>query len=137
MLGIFEDQWRKINYHEMERSEYYDIDDSPLEILKKCMIDDCLMTYPPPELLIFIGKQFEYYLDNEGDVSLEEAFFGKPVKGKGVYAKRQADENNSLYKSFHFSYNRKQNKLSQEKLIDELCKNEPLQEDSHFQMMDY
>lgn len=44
--------------------------------------------YPPPELLIFAADQFERYMDSQGDLTLEETFFGPPTKGKGAFAQR-------------------------------------------------
>lgn len=119
MLGILEDQWESIKYHDLDREEYYTLADSPLEILHYCIADDFL-TYPPPEILWVIARQFRWYMENEGDVTLEEAFFGKPIKGKGVYSKRAADTKTKLYKAFHLKIKVNPD-ASQPQLLEKFC----------------
>ena len=46
--------------------------------------------YPPPELLIALHEAFEAYQKEKGRLTLEEAFFGKPVQRAGTYAQRSA-----------------------------------------------
>ena len=69
---------------------------SPLEALSTYV--RALKQYPPPEVLLVIANQFKYYMENAGNISLEEAFFGS-TKGKGTYAFRCHHEN-PLYELF-------------------------------------
>ena len=46
--------------------------------------------YPPPEVLLAINKIFQDYLSKKGNIDLEEAFFGKPIKSLGNYSARMA-----------------------------------------------
>lgn len=48
--------------------------------------------YPPPEVLLTVAACFNDYLNHAGEKSLEEVFFGKPIKGKGNYAQRKNKE---------------------------------------------
>ena len=123
MLEILENQWNSISYHDLEREKYYSLKDSPLEILDFCVADDFL-TYPPPEILWVIARQFHWYMEHEGKFTLEEAFFGKPIKGKGTYAKRMADEKIKLYKNFHQKV-KANSSLSQAHLLERLCTKTP------------
>lgn len=45
---------------------------------------------PPPELLLGVMESFNRYMDAKGAVSLEEVFFGKPLRRAGNYAARSA-----------------------------------------------
>ena len=38
--------------------------------------------YPPPETVLAIGEIFRHYLKSKGELSLDQAFFGKPHKKK-------------------------------------------------------
>ena len=57
--------------------------------------------YPPPEILITVADCFQNYLDHNGCIELEEAFF--PPTGKRVrnYAHQKAK--GSLYLHFHMT----------------------------------
>ncbi len=55
--------------------------------------------YPAPELLIMIAKCFHLYFLSEGELELEDVFFGKPIKKSGNYSRRKARSDN--YKHFH------------------------------------
>jgi hypothetical protein len=46
--------------------------------------------YPQPEVLLQIADTYKEYIHRKGSVSLEDIFFGKPVKGVGNYAARKA-----------------------------------------------
>lgn len=46
--------------------------------------------YPPPSILLKIAETYEGYIHKQGEISLEDAFFGKPIKGKGNYSSRKA-----------------------------------------------
>ncbi len=43
-------------------------------------------TFPPPETLILLTRALQRYLDADGDLSLDEAFFGKTHKKNASYA---------------------------------------------------
>jgi hypothetical protein len=129
MLGILEDQWSQISYPDIKREEFYSLRDSPLEILHFCIADDFL-TYPPPEILWVIAKQFQWYMENEGEVTLEEAFFGKSIKSKGHYSKRTADTKHKLYKRFDLFVKAEPN-MPQSKLLEKICKTPPHESPSY------
>jgi len=117
--GIMEDQWQNIEYTLTERSNHYETANSSLEALQYCM-EDMPITYPPPELLQVIINQFKYYMHREGEVSLEEVFFG-PYKGESIYSRRRLVENR-LYESFHkfVTVSRSNKNLSQVEIFDEI-----------------
>jgi len=119
MLGILENQWLEINYHELKREEYYELRESPLEILEFCINGD-FITYPPPEVLWVIARQFQWYMEQEGNITLEDAFFGKPIKSKGTYAKRMADKKSKLYKAFNLK-TKANPTITQSKLLEIFC----------------
>ncbi|MBM4968968.1 hypothetical protein HYO26_22265 [Vibrio parahaemolyticus] len=48
--------------------------------------------YPPPEVLINIAQTYERYMSRKGEIDLEEAFFGKPQKGKGNFSAKSHRE---------------------------------------------
>lgn len=100
---IIQGQWQTAEYHSLEREKYYDLADSPLEILAFCVSSD-FQTYPPPEILQVIAHQFDRYMVAGGELTLEEAFFGSQ-NGKGSYAKRKMKEN-LTYSQFHSIKNR-------------------------------
>jgi len=108
LLGILEDLWQDTNYHEADREDYYNFGDSPLEVLAHGMGDH--LSYPPPEILQIISRQFAHYMAMGGKITMEEAFFGSP-KGKGTYAKRRAAENQD-YEKFHLIWTRNQHGYS-------------------------
>jgi hypothetical protein len=76
--------------------------DSPFDVLSAFLVTG---EYPPPEILIVISKIYQSYMDGEGSISLEEAFFGKPKKGVGTYSARRANREKGrasiMYSEFH------------------------------------
>lgn len=44
--------------------------------------------YPPPELLLALKDCWDTYMHNDGTMSLETAFLGKPVQKAGPYSQR-------------------------------------------------
>lgn len=54
---------------------------------------------PTPECMLAVAKAFKLYFAAEGELSLEDVFFGRPRKRSGTYA-RQAPKD-SLYLFFH------------------------------------
>ncbi|MDR2880774.1 MAG: hypothetical protein LBV29_02585 [Azoarcus sp.] len=59
-----------------------------------------LRCYPPPEILVAIAQCIENYRENGGDISLDEAFFGKPHK-KRTSPDFESESHYSLYAVFH------------------------------------
>lgn len=45
--------------------------------------------YPPPELLLALCETYEHYMAANGEISLEEAFFGPPIPKAGNQARRK------------------------------------------------
>lgn len=66
-----------------------DWDGSPLHAMVSLLSQGL---YPPPELLLAIRHCFLSYLVREGEVTLEECFFGRESSGPkgGPYAKRES-----------------------------------------------
>lgn len=56
--------------------------------------------YPPPELLLGLLDTWEAYMGMGGDIDLEEAFFGKPIRKAGNYSKRKFSRLKKLDQSF-------------------------------------
>ncbi|MGF1779775.1 hypothetical protein [Vibrio nomapromontoriensis] len=63
------------------------IAEHPLAALAYCLQAGI---YPPPSVLLQIADTYKGYVHKQGKISLEEAFFGKSVKGMGNYAARKA-----------------------------------------------
>lgn len=63
------------------------IAEHPLAALAYCLEAG---VYPPPSVLLQIAETYKGYIHKQGEISLEDAFFGKPVKGMGNYAARKA-----------------------------------------------
>lgn len=59
-----------------------------------CYVDMGL--YPPPEVLLAAMECFNRYIDAQGEIELEAAFFGKRVQGVGTYAERCAKRQRDL-----------------------------------------
>ena len=59
--------------------------------------------YPPPELLLAAAECYERYIDASGGITLESAFFGKPVQGAGNYASRAAKRQRDLGIAFEMA----------------------------------
>jgi hypothetical protein len=66
--------------------------------------------YPPPELLAALLQGFHEYLEGEGTVSLEVAFFGKPPKRAGNYARRRKQAERNLKMAVDYGLQRKKPK---------------------------
>lgn len=94
MLGELEVDWQSINPGpalDYRSKSVKDITgDSPLDELHNLL--DYPLT-PPPELLMTIDSMYKNYLVHEGEITLEDAFFGPLKKGVGNHAARKANEN--------------------------------------------
>jgi len=115
--GILDNAWERSRYLHFSREDYYDLGESPLEVLEQCIVGD-YCTYPPPEILIIIARQFRHYLAEGGDISMEEAFFGKSV-GRGTYAAR-SKKDNSMYEFFHRFISNNNTTTTQANLVEAL-----------------
>lgn len=94
-----ETQWQLMRAGR-EREGYYEKHyriENPIELF---LFDLSYGDYPPPELLVMISKCFNLYLLAEGELTLEDVFFGKLKKRSGNFAKRKATSNN--FKEFHY-----------------------------------
>jgi len=58
--------------------------------------------YPPPELMLALHDCLQCYEGSRGDVSLEEAFFGKPKKGAGNYSGRSYSRRRMIMMRWEF-----------------------------------
>ena len=72
---------------------------SPIETLSY-MLD--MGFYPPPELLMAIIDCFDAYMANGGKITLEEAFFRRPKKSAGNYAKRRSSRSRNFALKMEF-----------------------------------
>ncbi|EIA0834878.1 hypothetical protein ACN5YO_001941 [Vibrio parahaemolyticus] len=63
------------------------IAEHPLAALAYCLEAG---VYPPPSVLLQIADTYKGYVHKQGEIGLEEAYFGKPIKGMGNYAARKA-----------------------------------------------
>jgi len=96
------------HHHRLEQtwqmlSSYYkshvDVDRNIMradEILPAIFYDLDFGLYPPPELLLLLRERFKVYMEAQGKVSLEEAFFGAPRRNAGNYAARSGDRYHGL-----------------------------------------
>lgn len=60
--------------------------ETPVQALFQCLEYGLI---PPPEILMVLDEMFRSYDLFFGELTLEEVFFGKPVKGQGTYAARR------------------------------------------------
>lgn len=58
--------------------------------------------YPPPELLLGLHDTWHRYLEAQGKLSMEEAFFGSPRKGLGNYAARRTSRFRLMFMRWEF-----------------------------------
>lgn len=82
------------------RDMYKDKEYTPLEVFMYCVESGF---YPPPEVMFSLLNAFQYYFSSEGEVELEEAFFGPKTKRLGNYSAKKAKD--EKYRSFHFFVN--------------------------------
>lgn len=90
LTPMLREQWQalcKVEVPEYKRVEA-DSDDHPLRVLFRCI---SYGRYPPPQLLMAMRGAFDEYLEAGGDLTLEEAFFGKPHRRAGSYAHRNKE----------------------------------------------
>ena len=84
---------------------------------------------PRPELLLSVAKAFHLYFCRQGELTLEEVFFGKPTKS-GSYAKRRSENFKGIdFRTFEHSVRRNYDNSTLEKLAEQfilakICENE-------------
>jgi len=61
-------------------------------------------------MLATLLQGFHEYLEGEGEISLEEAFFGKPAKQAGNYARRRKQAERNLKMAVDYGLQRKKPK---------------------------
>ena len=85
--------------------------------------------YPPPEVLISISETYERYMARKGEIDLEEAFFGKPKKGRGNFSSRSNRESDVHTLQLFLSLNDVTDKKSQYEVASEYLANKKSDED--------
>jgi len=113
--AIFDDDWKGLDtlacygkYRSENKIEDFEYRENgvyfnPLEYLLSTIRCGGM---PNPELLLSLAKAFELYFSRQGDLSLEEVFFGKPTK-LGNYAKRRNENFKGIdFKQFEDSVRR-------------------------------
>tara|TARA_Y100000782_G_C10152516_1_gene252164 strand:- start:583 stop:1164 length:582 start_codon:yes stop_codon:yes gene_type:complete len=112
IFRMLEDQWSQaktvINFSvEGEEIQYgreliqYDSERTPIEVFMDMVLTG---VYPPPEFLFLIAYIFDMYFRNEGEVNLEEIFFGRTKQRFGNFAARRAKSENDKYEAFENAY---------------------------------
>ena len=121
-----EHSWRSLD------SSYYDVinrEDHPAgDPLSSFSYNVNIGFYPPPEIMLIFGIAIERYFDSNGNISLDEAFFGeKHQKTKSLAYKKHKKRK---YMFFDFYVRNKQAKNKDSKLsLEEHVSN--LLEDTH------
>ena len=73
---------------------------------------------PRPELLLSVAKAFHLYFCRQGELTLEEVFFGKPTKS-GSYAKRRSENFKGIdFRTFEHSVRRNYHNSTLEELAE-------------------
>jgi hypothetical protein len=101
VLSGLESCWSDIDSQSkfIERNEDDQIADNPFAAFFYYVDAGC---YPPPEILLAMLEAFEVYCGVRGDISLEEVFFGPPVKRAGNYAAKHDSKMNKIKVHFKF-----------------------------------
>lgn len=90
LMPILREQWQAlctVNIPDLKRVDF-ELEDHPLRVLFRCV---SYGRYPPPELLMAMRRAFDEYLAGGGNLTLEEAFFGKSQRRAGNYAQRDKE----------------------------------------------
>lgn len=100
-LDSLERQWNEITilgqkYRESVTDWNNSTVETPLEQLATGALSG---VYPTPEILLSVAKSIRLYVLAAGELSLEEVFFGKPIRGVGSYANRHRKD--QLMRAFH------------------------------------
>ncbi len=89
--SIYKDVARPINYDDFYREKH---------AINRFLHDISYGSYSSPEILLMIAKCFDLYFLAQGELTLEEVFFGKTQKRSGNYARRKARDDN--FTEFHY-----------------------------------
>ena len=80
-LNRLENAWQSLASDQGERPR----DDLGSHLIFRLINDIDSGDYPPPEILLVISNLFKYYVKQEGNISLDEAFFGRRhAKSKSI-----------------------------------------------------
>ncbi|EJT1341103.1 hypothetical protein QNE93_004217 [Vibrio vulnificus] len=99
---------------------------NPLRDLNYCVE---LGMYPPPEVLMSISDTYQKYMALKGKINLEEAFFGKPQKGKGNFSSRSHKDSDLFMFQLLLSVNSVTDNKSQYEVASEYLERESRDED--------
>lgn len=80
-----------------ESENSYVVAQSPLSAM--CTYLD-MGVYPPPEILLGLRDSMKAYMNSNGDLTLEKAFFGPPKRKAGNYARRMAKGRQLFFMAF-------------------------------------
>lgn len=109
-----------IGYPTPRMKESGDIADNPLAALQLCLEFGHV---PPATVLLEIANTYAKYMDAEGAMSLEEAFFGQLTKGVGNYSARRAKSEElrllDLELSIEEAFSEKGERRSQIEIVEE------------------
>lgn len=91
--------WKGIKSHFDANGFTLPVDMQQMQSEDQTLLEACLTLidrgiYPPPHMLLALLYTFDLYIQNGGTISLEEAFFGKPISRIGNLASRRALQNN-------------------------------------------
>ncbi|PKG99076.1 hypothetical protein [Paraglaciecola sp. MB-3u-78] len=96
-LDLLESKYSKIGVRNYQTDKSNYIIDNPVELFMDELIYG---EFPAPETLLSLYKCFNLYFLSKGTLTLEEVFFGKPIKRAGSYAKRKFSK--QVYSEFHW-----------------------------------
>lgn len=97
-LQELEKKYSRVGIREEHQNESNYIIKHPVDTFMSELRYGCI---PSPEILASVYRCFNLYYLANGSLSLEEVFFGKPVKRAGNYSKRRFAKD--VYSNFHFS----------------------------------
>jgi len=90
-VSIYKNSARPINY------EKFYMENTAID---RFLTDISYGSYSSPEVLLMIAKCFNLYFLAEGELTLEEVFFGKVQKRSGNYSRRKSRDDN--FTEFHY-----------------------------------
>jgi hypothetical protein len=95
---------------------------------------------PPPEIMQSVALAFRFYFESKGEVSLEDAFFGKSVQGIGN--RSALDSRHSIYRQIDMLINLHQEniyevKMSTLQIVEHISKFHGIETDSESILRSY
>ena len=100
-ISIYKNVARPISYKKFYREN---------TAIDRFLSDISYGSYSSPEVLLMIAKCFKLYFLAEGELTLEEVFFGKVQKKSGNYSRRKARDDN--FTEFHYQVIREKEVLN-------------------------